>query len=76
LKTQQLVRTATERFGLHVAVGIDSYERKVATQGWVKRNNIDFIDLAKMMEEIGVKYYYLYRYPKRRNIGGTFFGSS
>ena len=50
-----LVREAVENFGSQIAVGIDADKRLVATQGWRVKSSIDFITLAKTMEDMGVK---------------------
>ena len=50
-----LVREAVAKFGSQIALGIDADKRLVATQGWRIKSDIDFITLAKMMEDIGVK---------------------
>ena len=39
-----------------VAVGIDARGRTVATRGWLDSSGVDYIDLARRMEQIGVKY--------------------
>ena len=38
-----------------IAVGIDAKERNVATRGWLDTSAVDYIDLAKEMEQSGVK---------------------
>lgn len=50
-----LVKEAVTEFGGRIAVGIDAKDRKVKGFGWLKNSGIDFIDLAKDMEDIGVK---------------------
>lgn len=39
-----------------VAVGIDAKDGLVSTDGWLKGSGIHFIELAKRMEEMGVRY--------------------
>lgn len=48
------VKEAVEKFGDKVAVGIDAANRRVAVSGWTKHSDVDFIDMAKMMESLGV----------------------
>ncbi len=55
LKDPELVRQAVEKYGERIAVGIDAKNGKVAAEGWIKDSEIDYIDLAKQMEQIGVK---------------------
>ena len=52
----QLVTDSVKEFGERVAVGIDARDRKVATRGWLDTTDMDFIELAKRMEDKGVKY--------------------
>lgn len=55
LKNPELVKQAVEKYGERIAVGIDAKNGKVAAEGWIKDSEIDYIDLAKQMEKIGVK---------------------
>lgn len=55
LKDPALVKQAVERYGERIAVGIDAKNGKVAAEGWVQDSEIDYIDLAKQMEQIGVR---------------------
>ena len=56
LKDPELVKEAIETFGRdRIVVGIDAMYGKVAAEGWTDRSQIDYIDLAKAMEQIGVK---------------------
>lgn len=50
-----LVKEALEKFGDRIAVGIDALDGHVAVEGWVRLSNIDYLDFAKQMEEMGVK---------------------
>ena len=51
-----LVRECVKRWGEQIAVGIDAREGKVAAEGWTKTSEVDYIELSKQMEGIGVKY--------------------
>ncbi len=55
LKNPELVREAVGEFGELIAVGIDARDGFVATEGWTEGSSTHFIDLAKQMEEMGVK---------------------
>lgn len=56
LTNPQLVDEAVRNFGDRIAVGIDAKNRMVATHGWLDASEVDFIELAKRMEDKGVKY--------------------
>ena len=52
-----LVAEAVAKYGAeHIAVGIDTKDGMVRTAGWVENAGLDYIDFAKSMESIGVKY--------------------
>lgn len=55
LKNPDLVKEAVKEFGDKVAVGIDAKNGYVATEGWTEKSDVYFVDLAKRMEDIGVK---------------------
>ena len=50
-----LVRSAVQRYGGRIAVGIDAREGRVKTAGWVEDSGLDYLDFARSMEDIGVK---------------------
>ena len=50
------VRAAVERYGERIAVGIDAKDGHVRTAGWVRDEGLDYLQFAKSMESIGVKY--------------------
>lgn len=54
LKNPELVRQAVDAYGDKIAVGIDAKQGMVATEGWTEDSQMDFIDLAKAMEKMGV----------------------
>ena len=56
VENPQLLKDAVDNYGDRVAVGIDAKNRMVATRGWVNVSEIDFIELAKRVEQNGVKY--------------------
>ena len=54
LKNPELVKQAVDAYGDKIAVGIDAKQGMVATEGWTEDSQMDFIDLAKAMEKMGV----------------------
>ena len=55
LKNPQLVREGVKEFGDLIAVGIDAKNGYVATEGWTEGSDTYYIDLARQMEDMGVK---------------------
>lgn len=56
VRSPEFVREAVGKFGDRIAVGIDARNGFVSQNGWTQDSSIDFIALAKKMEEAGVKY--------------------
>lgn len=57
LKNPALVRDAVKEYGgEHIAVGIDALDGLVKTAGWLEESDVNYIDLAREMEKMGVKY--------------------
>ena len=54
LKNPELVQQAVDAYGDKIAVGIDAKQGMAATEGWTEDSQMDFIDLAKAMEKMGV----------------------
>lgn len=54
LKNPQMVMEAVREFGQHIAVGIDAKNGKVSIEGWLNTSDVDYIDFALKMEDIGV----------------------
>ena len=51
------VREAVQKYGPeHIAVGIDTKDGLVRTAGWLENAGLDYLEFAKQMESIGVKY--------------------
>ena len=72
LKNPQLVKEAVEKFGSErIAVGIDSKDGMVATEGWLEASDINYIDLAKKMISIGVKYFIVTDISKDGTLSGV-----
>lgn len=55
LKNPTLVKEAVDEFKSLIAVGIDAKNGFAAAEGWTEGSDIYYIDLAKRMEDIGVK---------------------
>lgn len=50
----RFVEEAVRSFGDGIAVGIDARDGRVAVSGWTQESELDYIELAKRMEGIGV----------------------
>lgn len=55
LKDPELVKKAVNAYGDKIAVGIDAKNGYTAAEGWTQTSDIYFTDLAKKMEQCGVK---------------------
>lgn len=55
LKNPDLVKEAVKEFGERIAVGIDAKNGYAAAEGWTQGSDVHFIDLARRMEDAGVK---------------------
>lgn len=55
LKDAAFVKDAVKEYGAHIAVGIDARNGMVAAEGWVKNSKVDYIELARRMEDAGVR---------------------
>lgn len=56
LYNQQLVLDSVKKYGEKIVVGIDAKNEEVVADGWVKGSSVNYIDLARKMELVGVKY--------------------
>ena len=56
LNNPALVKEAVSKYGDKIAVGIDAIDGNVAAEGWTQTSTVNYIDLAKHMEDVGVKY--------------------
>lgn len=54
LRDPEFVKTAAEKYGDRIAVGIDAREGMVATEGWLETSSIHYLELAKRMEQAGI----------------------
>ncbi len=55
VKNQQLVIDAVKAYGDRIVVGIDAKDGMVRAEGWLDNSEINYIELAKHMESVGVK---------------------
>lgn len=55
LNNKELLYNAVSAYGDRVAVGIDAKDGKVAIEGWVNVSDIDYLEFAKQIEQLGVK---------------------
>ncbi len=55
VKNPQLVIDAVKLYGDKIAVGIDAKEGMVQAEGWLDNSEINYIELAKRMEDVGVQ---------------------
>ena len=56
LKNPSLVKEAVEKYGERIAVGIDALDGMVKSEGWCEGSSVNYIDLAREMAAVGVKY--------------------
>ena len=55
VKNPQLVKDAVKAYGEKIAVGIDAKEGMVQAEGWLDNSEVNYIELAKRMEDVGVR---------------------
>ena len=53
VRDPNLVKEAAREFPERVGVALDSREGKIAVQGWTEQTDVDVIDMARRMEDIG-----------------------
>ncbi|MDF1495140.1 1-(5-phosphoribosyl)-5-[(5-phosphoribosylamino)methylideneamino]imidazole-4-carboxamide isomerase [Caproiciproducens sp. CPB-2] len=56
LNDPHLVKESVQSYGERIAVGIDALNGKAAAQGWTETSAVDYLELAKRMEQYGVKH--------------------
>lgn len=49
------INKLVEKFGDKIAISLDCYDNFVATKGWTEKSEVSVYDLAKQLEDIGVK---------------------
>ena len=55
VKNRQLVIDAVKAYGDRIIVGIDAKDGMVRAEGWLDNSEINYIELAKRMEDAGVR---------------------
>ena len=55
VKNQQLVIDAVKEYEDRIVVGIDAKDGMVRAEGWLDNSEINYIELAKRMEDVGVR---------------------
>lgn len=55
VKDQHFVIDAVNNYDEKIVVGIDAKDGMVCAEGWTDKSELNYIDLAKQMEQIGVK---------------------
>ncbi len=56
IKDPDFVKKAVKAYSDRIAVSIDAKNGFVSAEGWIDNSEVNYIDLAKEMEDIGVKY--------------------
>ncbi len=56
IKDPDFVKAAVKKYSTQIAVSIDALNGMVSAEGWTDTSEVNYIDLAKRMEDIGVKY--------------------
>lgn len=55
LNDPDFVRDAARQYGERIAVGIDARGGMVAAEGWLETSSVHYLELAKKMEQFGVR---------------------
>ena len=72
LKNPELVKAAVLNFGSEkIAVGIGSKNGMVAAEGWLESSDVHYIQLAKEMIKIGVRYFIVTDISKDGTLSGV-----
>lgn len=69
-ENQELVKTAVQKYGEKIAVGIDCKNGIVAGSGWLTSSGIGYLELAGKMEAIGVQTVIVTDISKDGTLGG------
>ena len=70
LTNKALVKTCAAEYPELTAVGIDAKNGYVSTEGWLNDGSVRFTDLAKEMEDIGVRYIIFTDISRDGTLGG------
>jgi phosphoribosylformimino-5-aminoimidazole carboxamide ribotide isomerase len=55
ITNRELVRKAADQYGEGIAVGIDARNGMVSRDGWLTDSSITYLELAKAIEDIGIR---------------------
>lgn len=55
VKKPEVVRIAVREYGERIAVGIDARDGMVAVDGWLGKSEVNYLDLAHAMADVGIK---------------------
>ncbi|GIN59804.1 1-(5-phosphoribosyl)-5-[(5-phosphoribosylamino)methylideneamino]imidazole-4-carboxamide isomerase [Lederbergia ruris] len=55
LEDEAFLKAALEDYQEHIVIGIDARDEKVATRGWETETEVDYIEFAQKMEQLGVR---------------------
>ena len=56
INNPSLVEQAVKKYGDKIAVGIDANDGMVAAEGWTTTSTVNYLELGKRMDAIGVQY--------------------
>ncbi len=54
---EDFIKSLTKKYSDNLVVSLDVRDRKVQTQGWITHTDIDYLKLAKRLEDLGVKHF-------------------
>ncbi|MBQ8868678.1 MAG: 1-(5-phosphoribosyl)-5-[Oscillospiraceae bacterium] len=55
VKDEAFLKSAVEKYGERIAVGVDIKDGKVAIHGWLEKSELDAMEFCKKLENLGVK---------------------
>ena len=57
LESPELVAAAVDRWGEAIAVGLDARDGKLATRGWLDQSDALAVDVARALQDVGVRHF-------------------
>lgn len=55
IQNREFLHEALEKYKKHIVIGIDARNEKVAVSGWEQETEMDYIEFAKQMDQLGVE---------------------
>lgn len=55
VEDEAMLKQALEKYGSHIAIGIDAKDGLVRTAGWLGSTSLNYIDFAQKMERLGAE---------------------